>query len=779
MLCLTLVGTICRAQDCYDIDFENGTLNGWTTSGNVLLVSAGTDVYGGFPVSSPGGNYSVKLGNNTNSAPSTISKSFLVTNNSPILTYKYAMDLLNYPHAAADAGRVIIDIFDNNNNAIQCAHYEALFSSNGGPQGFSISGQPAESNAGFECCYQISYKPWTSLSVDLTPYIGQMVTLKAKCLWCVYDVDWAYAYFDFGCTDYIIKQDTTCNTVGALLVAPSDFETYSWVGPGVVTGQTNDSAYVNQTGTYTVTMTTATGCTISKSINVTNVPPVITASITAGAGICLGGSVTLTASGGLTYLWYNTSVTTSALTVSPTTTSTYIVEVKDIYGCTDTASATITLYPSPVADFSPDDVCLQQAINFTDLSTVQNGNITAWSWSFGDGTPMVFTQNPSHVYANVGTYSVTLIVTSNKGCKDTVVKSVVVHTLPVAQFVSQNVCKGSITPFTDQSSLTGGDVLQLWSWNFGDTSPVINNQNPLHIYANYGAYTVQLITATNFGCADTVIHQLNVNPNPIVNFSAPDTMGCTPFCVNFQNTAVIATGTNISSVWNFGDGSTLESGSAVGHCYSNGSVTTPRVLDISLTVTSDSGCVTTFTNDAYIIVNPKPVADFTAQPEVVSIVDPIIAVSDLSLGADSWNWNYGDLNTTIIAAPLPHTYADTGNYTIRLIVSNQYTCQDTTYRTIRIEPDWAFFIPNVFTPNNDEINDTFQGFGFGLLEYEMFIYDRWGNKIYVTKSYDHPWDGKANDGKEMAQRDVYVYLIQIKDIKGIKHSYSGIVTLVR
>ena len=769
-----------RAQtSCYDLDFETGTLNGWTQVGNVALVSAGNDIYGGFPLSAPGGNFSVKVGNNSDASPSSISKSFVVTNSNPILTYRYAMDILNYPHTTNDAGRIVIDVFDNTNTAIPCAHYEAFYSTSGGPQGFLISTQPQEGNLGGECCYDISYKPWTPLSVDLTPYIGQTVTLKASCNWCIWSVDWAYAYFDFGCTNYQIQQDTTCNSFGALLIAPTDFVSYSWLGPGVVSGQNNDSAYVNQPGLYTVNMTSATGCIISKNVTVTFIPSVVTAAITGNTGICAGESVTLTASGGNTYLWWNTSITTPAMTVSPGTTQTYIVEVKDAYGCTDTAHKTIIIFPAPLADYSPNDVCLNQPINFTNLSSVPGGSITAWAWDFGDASTNVFIQSPSHFYASVGSYPTTLIVTSDKGCKDTITKNVVVHPLPDAQFSSENVCYGSIIPFTDLSTLTGPDILQLWSWNFGDGSPLKNNQNPLHLYSWVDSFTAKLVVTSNFGCKDSITRLVVINPNPVVYFTAPDTVGCDPLCVNLQNLSTIQSGTNTSFLWNFGDGSSMGITQNPEHCYTNNSVFLPVTFDVNLTVTSDSGCVTTFSKTNYITVNPNPIANFTVEPDVTSIIDPIINIVNLSSGDDGWDWNFGDLSTSLTEHPMQHSYADTGRFVINLIVSNQYSCFDSTYRSITIEPDWAFFIPNVFTPNGDHINDSFQGYGFGLLEYEMMIFDRWGNKIYVTKSYDNPWDGRANNGDDIAQNDVYVYLIKIKDIKKVYHSYRGIVSLVK
>ena len=114
-----------------------------------------------------------------------------------------------------------------------------------------------------------------------------------------------------------------------------------------------------------------------------------------------------------------------------------------------------------------------------------------------------------------------------------------------------------------------------------------------------------------------------------------------------------------------------------------------------------------------------------------------------------------------------------------MITSTQYGCIDTTYITVIIEPDFAFYIPNAFSPNDDGINDTFNGKGIFIKDYEMMIYDRWGNLIFYTNDINKPWDGKANQGADMAQRDVYIYVVNLTDILRKKHSYKGTVTLVR
>ena len=125
------------------------------------------------------------------------------------------------------------------------------------------------------------------------------------------------------------------------------------------------------------------------------------------------------------------------------------------------------------------------------------------------------------------------------------------------------------------------------------------------------------------------------------------------------------------------------------------------------------------------------------------------------------------------------SYSDNGKYMITLIASTEYGCKDTSYQTIIIEPDFAFFIPNSFSPNDDGINDNFSGKGIFISKYQMMIFDRWGNLIFFTDDINKTWDGKANYGTGIAQTDVYVYVIKLTDINKKKHEYKGIVKLLR
>ena len=123
---------------------------------------------------------------------------------------------------------------------------------------------------------------------------------------------------------------------------------------------------------------------------------------------------------------------------------------------------------------------------------------------------------------------------------------------------------------------------------------------------------------------------------------------------------------------------------------------------------------------------------------------------------------------------------DTGVYTIGLTVTNEFGCTDNDVISIEIEPEFTFHPPNSFTPNDDDINETFMPLGIGLdNEFVMYIYDRWGDLIFETTDATVPWDGRANKGTKMAQEDVYVWVVLITDHSNSKHKFVGHVTLIR
>lgn len=557
----------------------------------------------------------------------------------------------------------------------------------------------------------------------------------------------------------------------------------------------NPNHYYSAAGTYSVILVTTTIdlCFKSDTLSVNTFDPptsVYTVNNTCLLDSAVFANTSLSPTMGSTASWswnfgdgsaLNTTVWSPRhLYAVPGNYQTTLIAYSSNLGCSDTLHDSITVFPMPVANFGFTNVCLNEGMVFNDQSTVLSGSIAGWSWNFGDGTPISIIQNPNHVYVNPGTYTVLLTVTTNNGCKNSITKSVVVHALPVAKFSFSNVCDGSVVQFNDMSNILATDTLQSWSWNFGDGSLVYNNQNSSHLFPAAGSYAVELLVVSNFGCKDSITKTSIINPNPVVNFAANDTIGCEPLCIFFLNSSTILSGANIKWAWILGDGNSVSNSQSFDHCYTNDSVFAANFYTVTLTVTSDSGCVSSLSENNYITVYPNPNASFTVQPKTAIITDPVISISDLSAGSDFWSWNFGDGSaTSALSGPLPHTYPDTGTYTITLITSTQFNCIDTAYQTIIIEPDFVFYIPNAFTPDGDGINETFSGQGIFIKDYEMTIFDRWGNLIFFSDDISKPWDGKINGGSEIAQVDVYVYVVKITGFNRSKHVYRGIVTLVR
>lgn len=539
------------------------------------------------------------------------------------------------------------------------------------------------------------------------------------------------------------------------------------------------------TATITVALTYPCIPVVTKTylITVNPAPAVDFSTISACSG---AGSVQFTDSstGGLMWNWDFGDGETSLV---PNPTHTYAtcdvfnarLIVTNNIGCVDSITKAVTVSCQPTVDFDFTDICLGQSASFIDQSDISNGSITAWSWDFGDASPIESIQSPTHSYSNAGTFPVTLIVSGTGGCADTLTQNITIHPLPQAEFSVEKACENTFTQFIDSSTITGTDILQYWSWNFSDGSPSSNNSSGvLHLYPSIGVYPVKLILISNFGCVDSLTKMVSINPQPTVNFSANDTVGCSPLCISLQGAANVSGGNIASYVWNFGDGSPEGQSPDIEHCYQN-TTNALKTYDVSLTAISDSGCAATFSKNAYISVTQSPVANFSISPNPASILESVISFTNTSSGATAWNWDFGDQTTSLSADPEPHSYNDTGSFIITLIVSNSSPCYDTTSLELIVEPDWSLFIPNAFTPNGDGVNDVFQGYGNGILFYEMSIFDRWGNNVFYTKTFNEPWKGKTKNGNEDALSDVYVYSVNIKDVKGKNHYFRGIVTLQR
>lgn len=344
-------------------------------------------------------------------------------------------------------------------------------------------------------------------------------------------------------------------------------------------------------------------------------------------------------------------------------------------GCIDTLQTSITVNSVPVPAFTATSVCLGNVTAFTDFST-DTSPITNYFWDFGDGNNS-FATNPTYIYQNPGTYTVTLVVTNTHGCDSTITGTVTVTGIPVADFVYDTVCVGSPTTFTDIS--TGSP--SSWLWDFGDsntgnTGPVIQ-----HTYANPGTYLASVIVSGGSGCTDQQFHVVTVSNTVQAGMllSAPV---CETNNVIFTDASVVNNATITSWSWDFGDGSPLDTLQNTSHTYALAGTYT-----VTLSVGVNTGCTSVATQ--IITVNPLPTALFTSTSACAT---QQTLFTDNSLGTvASWQWDFGDATTSALQHP-SHQYATNGTYNAMLIVTTTAGCTDTLIKPVVVysQPTAAF-----------------------------------------------------------------------------------------
>lgn len=346
------------------------------------------------------------------------------------------------------------------------------------------------------------------------------------------------------------------------------------------------------------------------------------------------------------------------------------VRLTATYGqCKDVVEKKAVIQPAPTGELATNG---QPSCSVP--STVQfKSNMTgasSWKWEFGDGQTSV-EQNPSHIYQGEGNYHIILTGTSSNGCSAKSYSFVPIYVTKVSA-VAYNTsgCEemsGSFGAFTNNA-----DQIVKFEWDFGDGSPVSNEATPNHVYKNPGTYQCSLQYTTAAGCTGKVLcsEKVQAFKKPVVDFSSPDApVVCGNSPVTFYDKSDVA----YAWRWEFGDGGSdiVKNGT---HGYSE-----PGVYDVTLTVWNGS-CSQTLTKKAYIkTIDPFP--RFTIDP-VDCAHRNVVTVSDASLGATGWKWNWGDgkdTSYTVYSDKVSHYYAKTGEYIIRL-TTTAGNC--TTYKEV-------------------------------------------------------------------------------------------------
>ncbi len=474
---------------------------------------------------------------------------------------------------------------------------------------------------------------------------------------------------------------------------------YAWdFGDGNTSTASAPAHTYSSSGTYTVklTATNAAGCEsiITQSVVIYPTP---TVGFTT-ANVCVGEDATFTNSSSTgSYLWSFGDGVVSTST-NPTHaykksgTFTVTLDVMNSNGCSDLTTRTIVVYDAPTAGFADVNGCQNSSIQFANTSSGASG----YSWTFGDaGTSGA--ENPGHTYTANGTYTVTLTASNSNGCSDMYSRSVIVSAQPMVNFTNSNACEGSQVSFTNTSTQGAN------AWDFGDGTTG-RLTNPSHSYASAGIYNVKLTITTAAGCVNSTNKSVTVSPNPIAAFTSQSL--CTGPNASFTNNSSVSSGVIASSSWNYGDGNV---GTSSSHNYAKAGV-----YNVTLTVTSDQGCMASTTS--IVIVYDAPVAIFSSTD---ACLGDAVSFTNSSQHTTMSTWLFGDGGTSSLNSP-SHAYSSANTYTVTLTAMNPIGCTDITTRSVKINtnptadfsaPDGCVNAETLFT--NTSTGGTINSWNFG------------------------------------------------------------------
>ncbi|MDX2174361.1 MAG: PKD domain-containing protein [Bacteroidota bacterium] len=294
-----------------------------------------------------------------------------------------------------------------------------------------------------------------------------------------------------------------------------------------------------------------------------------------------------------------------------------------------------------------------------------------------------------------------------------------------------------------------------------------------------GSNTTYTLTLTISGACPKIEQKIYTNivvPKPTLLFTNSNSMGCSPLCIDFTDNSTTTSGSITSTFWQFTDGisTTLQNPTV---CFSK-----PGVYKASHGVVNSYGCSNFKDTILTITVLPTPIADFIADKnDFTDLEETTVNFKDASTAnPNKWEWNFSGLkkDTTKNAS---FNFSINGVYPIILNVTNEFGCTASVTHTINVLPEFTFYAPNSFSPNNDNINDVFIpiGRGWEASSYKLAIYDRWGKKMFGTEDVNQGWDGKVNASDNFVEEGTYIYKAEVNDSSKKLHSYVGHITVIK
>ena len=526
-------------------------------------------------------------------------------------------------------------------------------------------------------------------------------------------------------------------------------------------------------GSYTVTLVANPGWPCSDtSTAVYNVYLPLDPQFTPPGVLCGPSEVTLQATGNFTaaadVAWTLGGATVPptangaevTATFAPTGVQAVTVTVTE-NGCTDSFTGDLSVFPVPTAAIAPQDVfCTGLTVSFGNESQ----GATSYAWDFGEqGTADVSDAfEPTWTYSAPDNYTVTLVANPNGPCPNTATADFGVFVDIVPFFAAPPIlCPDQPALLQVTGNFTAGADIQ---WDLGPAGlpTTATGANVAALFNAPGIYPVT-VSVSDLNCSGSFTDTVRVFPYPVADLGS-DTRACVGEFFGFQDLSTAWT--PITYFWEFGDGESSTVSNPV-HQYM-----APGLYTVSLTVSTDSGCVgsDTAVRAGQVMVYPNPVAGFSALPREVSVFAPFIEVEDLAQSAVAWTyWIEGQ---EVLTPNFSHAFSDGGQFTIVQTVVSPDGCTDSTSRVVFVS-DHVFYAPTAFTPDGDGLNDTWTPMVLGAREYELVIYDRWGAERFRTTDPKQGWSG---DGQPQG---VYIYTARVKEWGAFSKDYQGHFSLLR
>jgi len=358
-------------------------------------------------------------------------------------------------------------------------------------------------------------------------------------------------------------------------------------------------------------------------------------------------------------------------------------------GCIDSLKGRLTVHPQADINFTINDASQCNGTDtfmMTNLTNIQkiepSDTVDSYYWYLTDGKESVL-KSPEHSCDLPGKYRIRLVTTTNKGCIDTMSKTIAVYAQPKVTFEMNDTgqCNSIDTfIFTNSTQLIQvetGDSVATYLWNYGDGESSALKSNT-HSYALDGYYQTKLYAITNQGCLDSISHILEVYPQAVMSFKIDKPMQClSGNLFSLKDSSTIKKG-SISRQWAFGDGN-----------FGNDSLQTHRYskdgnFDILLTQISNEGCRDSMQQN--VTVYPQPLADFTTDDSVQCFQLNNFKFnnkSSISSGNLDYLWMFGDRRTSTLKDPT-HQYTIAGVLNVKLIANSGFNCKDSMIKPITI-----------------------------------------------------------------------------------------------